>query len=126
MYCDKLVLHCSLSVAQFVVEPISVTMAEGLETVFECQYQGEEGLDVTYEWAINNSLVTGDTPTVRFRLPPSIGGIATLTILATPEHNESVIQCGVDVRDGLTNVRSAASAIAILVIQSELHTCMYI
>ncbi len=34
--------------------------AEGLEAVFRCQYQAE-GVIVTYDWAINHSLVLTDT-----------------------------------------------------------------
>ncbi len=86
--------------AQFTVQPLSVLeRAEGLEAVFSCQYQAE-GLTVTYDWAINNSLVSTDTDTVRVRRPSSPGGPTTMTILATPQHNNSVVYCEADIRNG--------------------------
>ncbi len=85
--------------------------AEGLEAVFNCQYQ-VEGMTVTYDWAINNSIARVDTETVRARLPLSPGGPATLTILATPQHNNSVVQCAATISNGFDIVRSEISTTA--------------
>ncbi len=95
--------------------------AEGLETVFRCQYQAE-GLTVTYDWFINNVLVTTDTETVRDRRPSSPGGPATLTILATPQHSNSVVLCLATIRNGTATVRSEESATTILTVHGELVT----
>ncbi len=73
--------------------------AEGLEAVFRCQYQAER-LIVTYDWFINNSLVGADTETVGVRRPSSPGGPTTLIILATPQHNNSVVYCEAIIRNG--------------------------
>ncbi len=105
--------------AQFTVQPVSVERAEGLEAVFRCQYQAEEGLTVTYDWSINSSLVTTDTETVRARPPSFPGGATTLTILATPQQNNSDVQCLTIFRNGTAIVRSEASATATLTVYSE-------
>ena len=85
--------------AQFTVQPVSVERAEGLEAVFSCQYQAE-GFDVSYDWFINNFFVGADTETVRVRRPSSPGGPTTLTIMATPQHNNSVVYCEAGIRSG--------------------------
>ncbi len=108
--------------AQFTVQPVSVERAEGLEEVFRCQYQVELGLTVPYDWAINNTIVATDTETVRARPPSSPGGPTTLTILATPEHNNSVVQCVVTIRNGIVTVRSEVSTTATLTVRGELAT----
>ena len=105
--------------AQFTVQPLSVERAEGLEAVFSCQYQ-VEGMTVTYDWVINNSLVYTDTETVRVCRPSSPGGPATLIILATPQHNNSVVQCVAVIRNGIVIVRSELSATATLTVHGEL------
>ena len=107
--------------AQFTVQPLSVERAEGLEAVFRCQYQGE-GVTVTYDWSINNTILETDTETVRARPPSSPGGPATLTILATPEHNNSVVQCVATIRNGIVTVRSEVSTTATLTVHGELVT----
>ncbi len=115
MYSEVILFHLT---AQFTVQPVSVERAEGLEAVFRCQYQAE-GLTVTYDWSINSSLVTTDTETVRARSPSFPGGPATLTILATPQQNNSDLQCLVIIRNGIDLVRSEASATATLTVYSE-------
>ncbi|XP_064391332.1 uncharacterized protein LOC135339104 isoform X5 [Halichondria panicea] len=107
--------------AQFTVQPVSVERAEGLEAVFRCQYQ-VEGVVVTYDWAINNSLVREDTETVRVRPPSSPGEPATLTILATPQHNNSVVQCRAATRNGFDIVRSELSITATLTVYATIIT----
>ena len=105
--------------AQFTIQPVSLERTEGLEAVFSCQYQ-EEGVTVTYDWAINNSLVSTDTETVRVRRPSSPGGPATLTILDTTQHNNSVVQCVAIIRIGINIVRFEESITATLTVHGEL------
>ncbi len=93
---------------------MSVERAEGLEAVFRCQYQ-VEGLSVTYDWFINNVLVRADTETVRARRPSSPGDPATLTILATPQHNNSVVQCEAVIRNGTDRIFEISSAVSLVV-----------
>ncbi len=107
--------------AQFTIQPESVERAEGLEAVFRCQYQAE-GLAVFYDWAINNTISGADTETVRARRPSSPGGPTTLTILATPQHNNSDVQCVARVLDGIDIVRSEISTTATLTVYGELVT----
>ena len=95
--------------------------AEGLEAVFSCQYQAE-GLTVTYDWAINNSIVGVDTETVRARPPSSPGGPSRLTILATPQHNNSIVQCVATIRNGFDIIQSEVSTTANLFVYGELVT----
>ena len=85
--------------------------------MFSCQYQGE-GLTVTYDWFLNNSLVGADTNTVRARPPSSPGGSTTLTILATPQHNNSIVYCEVDIRNGSDRTFEISST-ASLVVRGE-------
>ncbi len=92
--------------------------AEGLEAVFRCHYQAEEGLTVTYDWFLNNSLVTADTETVRARRPSFPGEPATLTILATPQHNNSVVYCEAFIRNGPDRIFENSST-ASLVVRGE-------
>ena len=107
--------------AQFTVQPLSVERAEGLEAVFSCQYQAE-GMIVFYNWAMNNSFVRADTETVRARPPSSPGGSSTLTILATPQHNNSDVHCVAIVLDGIDIVRSGVSITVTLTVYGELVT----
>ncbi len=107
--------------AQFTVQPVSVERAEGLEAEFRCLYQ-VEGLAVSYDWFINNFLVGTDTKTVRARRPSSPGEPTTLTILATPQHNNSVVQCLVTIRNGMDFAGSEESATVTLTIHGELVT----
>ncbi len=101
---------------------VSGERAEGLEAVFRCQYQAE-GFDVlSYHWFINNFFVGAETETVRVRRPLSPGGPATLTILATPQHNNSVVYCSAVIRNGTDitdNITSAESSTASLVVRGE-------
>ena len=92
--------------------------AEGLEAVFRCQYQAE-GFDVlSYHWFINNFFVGAETETVRVRRPLSPGGPATLTILATPQHNNSVVYCEAIIRNGSDRAFEISST-ASLVVRGE-------
>ncbi|XP_064391406.1 uncharacterized protein LOC135339205 isoform X2 [Halichondria panicea] len=106
--------------AQFTVQPLSVERAEGLEAVFRCQYQAE-GVIVTYDWAINHSLVLTDTETIRVRRLSSPGP-TTLTILTTPQHNNSDIQCQATIRNGIIIVRYEVSTTATLTVHGTVIT----
>ncbi len=88
-----------------------------------CQYQAE-GLTVTYDWSINNSLVTTDTEIIRARPPSSLGGPTTLSIVATPMHNNSDFQCLAIIRNGIVLVRSNASPTATLTVYGEIFLHM--
>ena len=98
---------------------MSVERAKGLEAVFRCQYQVERVI-VSYNWFINNTIVTirTETDTVRVRPPSSPGGPATLTILATPQHNNSVVQCEAIIRNGPDRTFEISPA-ASLVVRGE-------
>ncbi len=111
--------------AQFTVQPLSVERAEGLEAVFRCRYQAE-GLTVCYDWTINNSLVGADTATVRARPPSSPGGPATLTILATPQHNNYVVLCRATISNGFDMLGSNISTTATLTVHGELVTTRFV
>ncbi len=104
--------------AQFTVQPVSVERAEGLEAVFSCQYQAE-GLTVTYDWFINNFVVGAETDTIRPRRPSSPGGPTTLTMLATLQHNNSIVYCEADIRNG-SDRTFEISLTASLVVRGEL------
>ncbi len=111
--------------AQFTVKPVSVERAEGLEAVFRCQYQ--VGSTVAYDWFINHEIVRTDTKTVEHRPPSSPGEPATLTMLATPQHNNSVVQCQAIFRKGTVFVWSEESITATLVVSGELiFLCVYV
>ncbi len=78
---------------------------------------------VTYDWFLNNVVVSTDTETVRKRKPSSPGRPATLTILATPEHNNSVVQCEAKkIRNGIFIVGTEKSTNATLTVRGELVT----
>ena len=103
--------------AQFTIQLVSVERAEGLEAVFKCQYQ-VEGFTVSYDWFINNSFVGADSETVRARRPSSPGGTTTLTILATSQHNNSIVYCEADIRNGSDRTFEISST-ASLVVRGE-------
>ncbi len=113
-------VYCTFVVfltAQFTIQPLSVERAEGLEAVFRCRYQAE-GFTDNYVWAINNIKVGADTETVRVRRPSSLGGPTTLTILATPQHNNSIVYCSAVIING-TDITLADSSTASLVVHGE-------
>ncbi len=113
--------HMLIYIAQFMVEPVSVAKAEGLEAVFECQYPPvEDGFILSYIWAIDNVVLAVDIPTTRFRPPASSDEPATLTILAIPQHDNSVIQCVAEIRNGINIVDTEVSISANLTVKSEL------
>ncbi len=118
LQCSECTFVVFVLTAQFTVQPLSVERADGLEAVFSCQYQ-VEGITVTYDWAINNTIVTTETETIRVRRPSSPGGPTTLIILATPQHNNSVVQCVAVIRNGIATVRGEVSITATLTVHGE-------
>ncbi len=76
------------------MQPVSVVQAQGLNAVFECLYRGA----ITHTWGLNGEFPTDDSypPDVTVT-PPSNSGVipATLTIPATAQHNNTVVQCRV-------------------------------
>ncbi|XP_064391087.1 uncharacterized protein LOC135338914 isoform X2 [Halichondria panicea] len=103
--------------AQFTVQPVSVERAEGLEAVFSCQYQAE-GLTVTYEWFLNNLIVGDGTETVRTLR--RTGEPTTLTILATPQHNNSTVYCEATIRNGSNRPFEISSTASLFVRETVL------
>ena len=65
---------------------MSVTQVEGLDAVFECRYPGV----TLYDWAIDGVFAL---PSGIVVVAPSGGSPASLTIPATPEYNNTVVQC---------------------------------
>ena len=107
--------------AQLTVQPVSVERAEGLEAVFSCQYQAE-GLTVTYNWLLNNFGIMADTETVTNRPPSSPGEPTTLIIMATPQHNNSNVQCLAIISNGMFKI----SDIVTLTVHGELVNYDYV
>ncbi len=72
------------------MQPVSVVQAQGLNAVFECLYPGA----ISHTWGLNGEFPTDDS------YPPDVTAIrpsgvipATLTIPATAQHNNTVVQC---------------------------------
>ena len=74
---------------------MSVIQAEGLEAVFECLHPGA----TSYGWAINGTFLSV-YPSDLVAVSPSGDSPASLTILARPEYNNTVVQCEAVVRVG--------------------------
>ena len=115
------VFVCLFLTAQFTVQPVSVERAEGLKAVFRCQYQAE-GLTVTYDWLLNNSGIMADTETVTNRPPSSPGEPTTLIIMATPQHNNSNVQCLAIISNGMFKI----SDMVTLTVHGELVNYDYV
>ena len=83
--------------AQFAVQPVPVVQAQGLNAVFECRYPGAQN----YNWGFNGDFPTyyNYPPDVTVTLPSS-DTPGTLTIPATAQYNNTVVQCRAVVRDG--------------------------
>ena len=74
---------------------MSVIQAKGLQAVFECLHPGA----TAYGWAINETFLSVYPPDIDTG-PPSGGSPASLTISASPEYNNTVVQCEAVVRVG--------------------------
>ncbi len=75
-----------------------MVQAQGLNAVFECRYPGA----IFHTWGFNGEFPTDDSypPDVTVTLPS--GDIpATLTIPATAQYNNTVVQCRVIVEMGV-------------------------
>ncbi len=97
--------------------------AEGLEAVFRCQHQAE-GLTLAYDWSINGVIVSTKTESIRDSRPLSPGEPATLTIVATTQQNNSIVQCVARILDGIDILRSETSATVTLTVHGESVACM--
>ena len=83
--------------AQFTVQPVLVVQAQGLNAVFECQYPGAQN----HNWGFNGDFPTCDSYPLDVTVTlPSGDTPATLTIPATAQYNNTVVQCEALVRDG--------------------------
>ncbi len=83
--------------SQFMVQPASVVQAQGVDAVFECRYPGAQ----THNWGLNGEFPTDDNyPSDVTVIPPSGDTPATLTIPATAQYRNTVVQCEAVVRDG--------------------------
>ena len=99
----------------FTVQPESVVQAEGLEAVFECLYPGAQ----SHGWGINGGFLPDDQfPPDVTRIPPSGDSPARLIIPATPQYNNTVVQCRAIVEEG-GDFRGVLSCPALLVLQGE-------
>ena len=85
---------------EFLTQPESVVQAEGLDALFECRYPDP----ATYAWLVNESIVAFFEPPQNIKLGD---GSTSVTILAIPSYNNTVIQCRVfDEDDGGAQVFS--------------------
>ena len=123
-------MHFTVSVAcQFMVQPVSVVQAQGVDAVFECRYLGAQ----SYNWGLNGEFPTDGNYPPDVTFTPSSGDTpATLTIPATAQYNNIVVQCEAVVRDGRVFI-SKLSVNATLQVQGKLlrvivhtneYTCM--
>ncbi len=101
LVCDESVDCVSICMilfaAQFTVQPVSVVQAQGIDAVFECRYPGAQN----HNWGLNGEFPTDDYyPSDVTVTPPSGDTPATLTIPATGQYNNTVVQCEAVVRDG--------------------------
>ena len=83
-------MHTFPLAQQFTVQPESVVQAEGLEAVFECLDPGAVG----HVWVINGEyLDVHQFPSDMTRIPASENTPSRLIIPATPQYNNTVVQC---------------------------------
>ena len=91
-------MYTCIAQTTFTVQPVITRQAEGLEAVIECLHPGGE---TSYDWFINQTILSSLSPDISSDIDsiPSVGGSrATLTILARPEYNNTVVQCEAIVR----------------------------
>ncbi|XP_064392910.1 uncharacterized protein LOC135340490 isoform X2 [Halichondria panicea] len=101
---------------QFMVQPVSVVQAQGVDAVFECRYLGAQ----SYNWGLNGEFPTDGNYPPDVTFTPSSGDTpATLTIPATAQYNNIVVQCEAVVRDGRVFI-SKLSVNATLQVQGPL------
>lgn len=82
--------HTHTAQSTFTIQPVSVIQAEGLEVVFECYHPRA----TSYTWVLNGLLPNHpDYPPGLISLGGSWNTSSTLTILARPEYNFTVVQC---------------------------------
>ena len=86
-------MYTCIAQTTFTVQPVTTRQAEGLEAVFECLHPGGE---TSHDWSVNGTILSSLSPDITSDIvsSPSVGGsLATLTIPATPEYNNTVVQC---------------------------------
>ena len=105
----------SIASHQFDVQPESVVQAEGLEAVFECRYPGALVLD--HVWRINGSGSDQWTSDVMQYKPSEAILTPTLVIPATPQYNNTVVQCIAIVDEGGGSFTGVLSKNATLKVQ---------
>ncbi len=90
--------YYNMFAAQFTVQPVSVVQAQGIDVVFECQYLGAQN----HNWGLNGDFPTENNYPPDVTVTPSSGYYfpATLTIPATGQYNNTVVQCETVARDG--------------------------
>ena len=79
------------------MQPVSVVQAQGLNAVFECLYPGA----IFHIWGFNGEFPVANSypPNVTSTRPSGVIP-ATLTIPATAQYNNTVVQCRVIVEIG--------------------------
>ncbi len=94
----SIIILLIISVAcQFTVQPVSVVEAQGVDAVFECRYPGAQN----HNWVLNGVHFTENSyPPDVTRTLSSGDRPARLTIPATAQYNNTVVQCEAVVRDG--------------------------
>ena len=105
-----------------------MVQAEGLEAVFECLVPGA----VSHTWGFNGVFLAADQFSSNVtRIAAFEGSLARLIIPATPQYNNTVVQCRAIVDEGGGSFRSVLSNNATLRVQGEdtIHVnllCSYI
>ena len=100
---------------QFTVQPKSVIQAEGLETVFECLCPGA----VSHTWRLNGVSRAEDEFPPDTTRPASGDTPARVIIPATPQYNNTVVQCEAIIREEGGSFRSDLSNNATLRVQGK-------
>ena len=97
----------------FTVQPESVIQAEGLEAVFECLHPEA----TAYGWALNGAFLLNFPVDIDID-SPSGDSPARLIIPATPQYNNTVVQCRAIIEEE-GDFRGVLSCPALLVLQRE-------
>ena len=82
-----------------------MVQAEGLEAVFECGYPDP----VSFAWFVNRSFVSAVNPPQNVTL---VGGATSISILALPLYNNTVVRCrATDEDDGVQYLSNEVSLV---------------
>ena len=111
-------MYTPIAQTNFAVQPMSVRQAEGLKAVFECLHPGGE---TSHDWFVNGTFLSSLSPIRSSDIvsSPSLeGSPGSLTILARPEYNNTVVRCrAIVVVNGTADL--ALSDIAHLTVQGK-------